>query len=201
MINRRKFFQVLWQGASGPLFLAGYACFAGKGRARRLESQQGPDLEKRDKTMDFKSVKPGDHIKNPCSPQLPVNVTGIRINVPPRLNLSKDTFLVCGTYYFPAEYVYSFPNIHEAIVLVAVDAFSHKPYCCNLTLPGAIRDLKTPPAPPKDPDWMANHFIERYFNIDLLRFVEGFPMVSSTYYIYALLEKNSSNVCKVVCTA
>lgn len=196
-MNRRKFLKVLGHLLASPVFLSCSLCFADTVRANGVGPIKGPDLLIKEKMMDFKAVKLGDHIKNPCTPQMDKGVTGIKINAPGKVQLKSDPFAICGTYYFPASYVYSFPRIHQAIVLVAVDASSHKPYACNLTIPGSIPEIDAPYTPPKDPDWMENHFIQRYFNIDLSRFMRDLPMVSSTYYIYALIENHISNVCKV----
>lgn len=196
-MNRRRFLYILGRVAASPFFLSGTFCFAqGSGRAGALTTRD-PDLLKKEIAMDFKSVKLGDHIKNSCTPEIDKKTTGIRINAPAMVRHGADPFAVCGTYYFPATYLYTFPNIHQAIVLVAVDAESHRPLACNLTIPGSIPEAAMPHTPPKDPDWMENHFIQRYFNVDLLRFMRTFPMVSSTYYIYALIETHISNVCKV----
>lgn len=146
--------------------------------------------------MDFNVVVLGDHSKNTCTPHIDNDFTGIKISLPVEVKFSRDKFAVCGTYRFAAEYIYSFANIHQAIVLVAVDAEHHIPYACNISM------VTTPEEPDlqepyRDPDWMENHYIRRYFNIDLLRYMTDMPRETAPYYIYALIEDNISNVCRV----
>ena len=100
-----------------------------------------------------------------------------------------------GTYRFPAEYLGKFPESTRAVVLVAVDARTHQPYANNLVPLGAtVVDEEGPP--PKDPDWMENHFVQMYFNVDLRRYLE-LPRADADYWVYALLEDHVSNVVRV----
>lgn len=148
------------------------------------------------KTMaDFDSIELGDHSANACTPDIPEDFVGIRIAAPDKVRAGENSFAICGTYRFPAEYVGSFESIHGAIVLVAVDADRHVPFTCSIAIPSGM-----PPRtvqPPVDPDWMADHFIRRYMNVDLLRFMEDLPRRTARYYVYALIEDNVSNVVTV----
>jgi len=147
--------------------------------------------------MDFNAVALGDHSENPCTPRIGKDFTGIRINVPERVVAGQDQFAICGTYRFAAEYVYSIPDIYDAIVLVVVDAERHRPFACNFVEPFSDEADAEPAEPPEDPEWMKDHRIQKYFNVDLLRYLEGLPERSATYYVYALIEDHVSNVCKV----
>jgi len=147
--------------------------------------------------MNFKSVETGDHSKNSCTPDIPEKATGIWINTPPKVQLEREQLVVCGTYRYPAEYIYKFSSIHRAIVLVAVDTIRHTPYACNISVPSRKPGPRRPTRPHKDPDWMTNHYVQKYFNIDLWRFMTDLPKTDASYYIYALIENNISNVSQV----
>lgn len=144
---------------------------------------------------DFNAVQLGAHVRTECTPEVPKDFVGLRIAAPASVQLGKDKFAVCGTYRFPAEYLHKFPECTRAIVLVAVDARTHQPYANNLVPLGAtVVDEAGPP--PKDPEWMENHFIQMYFNVDLRRYLE-LPRADADYWIYALLEDHVSNVVRV----
>jgi len=147
--------------------------------------------------MDFNAVALGDHSENPCTPEIADDFIGVRINAPELVVAGQDQFAICGTYRFPAEYIYGFADVHEAIVLVAVDAERYTPFACNLTGPFSREGGDGGGAPPEDPEWMKNHQIRKFFNIDLLRYMDALPERTATYWIYALIEGNVSNVCKV----
>jgi hypothetical protein len=149
---------------------------------------------------DFNRVVTGDHSSNECTPPIPEGFTGLRIDAPQALVFGKDRFVICGTYRFQAEYVYRFPEIHYAVVLVAVDARTHRPLACNLFPPTSPPEIDAG-SHRQDPDWMANHFIQRYFNVDLLRFMTELPRTTADYWIYALIEDHVSNVVRVSCKA
>jgi hypothetical protein len=146
---------------------------------------------------DFNAVPLGEHTRNACTPDTPEDFVGIRIAAPAKVVFGQDAFALCGTYRFAAEYLYRFPRPTGAIVVVAVDARTHRPYAANLLPENA------PPVPayrpPKDPDWMANHFIRRYVNVNLLDFLPDLPRVSTDYWVYALIERHVSNVLTVSC--
>ena len=147
--------------------------------------------------MDFNAVTLGDHVPNPCTPEVPEDFQGLRIAAPETVVLGEDQFAVCGTYRFPAEFIYSFANVHWSIVLVAVDAETHWPFASGLLPPGATPPVEAPPPPHQDPDWMRNHYIQRYFNVDLLRFLPEVRERSGAYYVYTLLGHRASNVVSV----
>lgn len=147
--------------------------------------------------MDFNAVELGDHSENACTPELADGFSGIRINAPERVVAGQDQFAICGTYRFSAEYIYSFPDVYDAVVLVAVDAERHVPFACNLLGPFSPDPGEEPAPVPEDPEWMSEHRIQKYFNVDLLDYMDGLPERSATYYVYALIEGNISNVCKV----
>lgn len=146
--------------------------------------------------MDFNSVVVGDQVANPCTPQIPSDFIGIRINAPPKVVYKVDQFVICGTFRFMAEYIRRFDSILDAVALVLVDAHSHRPYVCSLIEPGATPE-RWSPSPRKDPDWMVNHRIRKYFNVDVLLLMEELPRRSADYFIYALIEDHVSNVVRV----
>ncbi len=146
--------------------------------------------------MDFNSVVTGDHSPNECSPVLPEDFDGVQINAPARVVAGADQFVICGTYQFSAEYEARYASLHDMLALVAVHAASHRPTAHNLWPPG-----KTP-APGKvhplsEPDWVEDHRVEGYFNIDLLRLLPDIAEQAGDYFIYALSEDHVSNVVRV----
>ena len=147
--------------------------------------------------MDFNSVELGDHSENACTPAIEKDFIGMKINAPTVVRSGEDQFAVCGTYRFTAEYAYSFSSIHRAVVLVAVDAQRHDPYACTIGVPSSIPSRPKSSPPPQDPDWMTDHYIRRYFNVNMLRFMTQLPRRTATYYVYALIEDHISNVCRV----
>src|SRR5262245_21725612 len=158
------------------------------GRARSMASRGGE--------MDFNALVLGDHVENECTPEVPADFVGIRINAPRAVKAGVDQFAVCGTFRFPADFVYKFPTIHYATVLVAVGVESQRAMTANLKPPGGTLD-EEPSTPHKDPDWMEDHFVKLYFNVDLLRYMREFPEVKDDYFIYALIENHISNVVRV----
>jgi len=146
--------------------------------------------------VDFNAVVPGDHVANACTPETPTDFVGIRIAAPASVKSGVDQFVLCGTFRFPAEYVYRFGTIHHAVILVAVGVKSHRPTACNLRTPGAMDDPDEPGSG-EDPSWMENHFVTFYFNVNLRRHMTDFPGLSDDYFVYALLENHVSNVVRV----
>jgi hypothetical protein len=96
--------------------------------------------------------------------------------------------------------VYKFDSTHSAINVVVVDARTHRPFATNFYVPGATPEpIDTPPVP--DPDWMQDHYVQSYFNEDLLLYMETLPRSSAKYFIYAVLEDHVSNVVRVAVQA
>jgi hypothetical protein len=147
--------------------------------------------------MDFNAVETGDHVRNECTPDLEKGFIGMRIAAPQAVQLGSDLFAVCGTYRFSAEFTYSYTSITRAVVIVAVDAATGRPYARSLADDtGGDRAPVRRETPHQDPDWMENHRVRRYFNIDLLRYLD-LPRVDATYFLYALIEDHVSNVVSV----
>jgi len=196
-IDRRTFLYALGAVLCAPFFAAASCGRDGAaGSARAGTPTKGGSMPE-GQTMDFNAVALGDHSENPCTPRIEKEFTGIRVNVPERVVAGQDQFAICGTYRFPAEYVYSIPDIYDAIVLVVVDAERHTPFACNFQGPFSAGPGEESPPVPEDPEWMSDHRIQKYFNVDLLRYMDGLPERSATYYVYALIEDHVSNVCKV----
>jgi hypothetical protein len=174
--------------------LGGQACSGFADRSPRRPLARG----KPGGTMDFNAVETGDHSPSPCTPEVADDFIGIRINAPPKVVRGSDKFVICGTYRFAAEYMDKFPDIHNAVALVAVDGARHRPLACTLRPPGSDPPptRNVPPAQP-DPDWMREHYVQRYFNVDLLRLMPDLPQASTDYFIYALIEDHVSNVVRV----
>jgi hypothetical protein len=171
------------------LLLDGCAGANDDGAERRGAMQSG-------RRMDFNSVVLGDHVANDLTPKTPKDFVGIRVAAPTSVRAGVDQFAICGTLRFRAEYLQKFSPIHFAIVLVVVGSRSHQPAAANLRPPGATLDAEVA-GPLKDPDWMKDHFIQTYFNVDLLRYVDGFQGTDDDYFIYALIEDHVSNVVRV----
>lgn len=196
-MNRRSFLRTVGAMLSVP-FLAAAGCAAERAGGSSKAGgppEDGPIPE--GQTMDFNAVVLGDHSQNPCTPEIADEFLGIRINAPERVVANQDSFAICGTYRFPADYIYGFADVHDAIVLVAVDAERHTPFACNFAEPVGAIPGEGPPPGPEDPAWMKNHRIRKYFNVDLLSYMETLPMRPATYWVYALIEGHVSNVCKV----
>ena len=196
-MDRRTFLCALGALFSGP-FLAAAGCGPNGAKSPGAQGRTaGNETLTEGQTMDFNAVELGDHSENPCTPKIAEDFDGIRINVPERVVVGEDQFAVCGTYLFSAEYVYSLPDIHRAVVLVAVDAERHTPFACNILRPFSPDPRDEAPPVPEDPEWMSEHRIQKFFNVDLLDYMDRLPERSATYYVYALIEGNVSNVCKV----
>jgi len=172
--------------------------FGGGSSAFLRRFGQGPTLELATKGVDvsFNSVELGNGLPNACTPDVPDDFVGLRINVPEKVTHGKDQFVICGTFRFPADYVDKFDSVHSAINVVAVDATTHRPYATDFSVPGGTPEPRdSPPIP--DPDWMEDHFIESFFNEDLLLYMEDLPRTTADYFVYAVLENHVSNVVRV----
>jgi len=189
-MNRRRFLAVL-----GWLLLA--PALLGAGRWLRVADgrKRGGDA------VNFNAVSTGEATENECSPELEDDFRGLRINMPERVRLGADKLVVCGSFQFDADYVYTFNEIHAAVVIVAVDVKRHIPYACNIVETGGRPRPSRPHTPRRDPDWMANHVIGSYFNVNLLRHMKDLPRVSADYFVYAMIEDHVSNVRTVSVTA
>lgn len=199
ILSRRGLLAGLVGAAVGGWFLRTRWLDAASGLAESAQGNAGV-IQEGDR-MDFNAVTLGDHIPNPCTPETPEDFVGLRIAAPDTVVAGQDQFAICGTYRFPAEFMYKFPNVHWAIVLVAVHAESHRPYAANLQPPGASGAPEEPPEPFQDPDWMRNHFVQRYLNVDLLRFLPEVRETPGEYFIYTVLDDQVSNVVRVVFTS
>ncbi len=149
-----------------------------------------------EKKMDFNRVTVGDHVSNPCSPEIPDDFIGIRINAPAKVVHNVDRFVICGTFRFLAEYMQGFGSILHSVALVAVDARTHRPRVCTTMPPGFTPRPGKPPNA-KDPTWMEDHRIQKFFNVDLMVLMPDLPKRTADYYIYALIEDHLSNVVRV----
>jgi hypothetical protein len=149
-------------------------------------------------TMDFNAVVAGNHSPNPCTPKIPEDFIGLRINAPTKVVSGVDQFVICGTYRFTAQYVYTFPDVHDAVVLVAVDAARHRPLACTLRHPGSDPPpTRSRARAPVEPDWVGRHSVQSFFNVDLMTVMQRLPAGTADYYIYALIEDHISNVVRV----
>lgn len=147
--------------------------------------------------MDFNKVRMGMNEPNDCTPELEDRFVGIRIDAPEQVHLGHDQFVVCGTFQFVPEYVYSFDYMHHAIVLVIVDAVFHQPRSRNLKPPGTLLAQPRPAGPFKRPEGISNILIQRFFNADIWELFRSLPYRSTSYYVYAAIENHVSNVCQV----
>ena len=146
--------------------------------------------------MDWKGIRLEDFTESAFTPVTPEEFVGIRINAPEMAGSGAAPFAVSGTLTLPAERVYRIDNVRYAVVLVAVDLTRHRAFAHNLIHPGRSVD-RVRPSPRKDPDWMENHYISRFFAVNLPEYVQNLPREKAEYLVYAVLEEHMSNVVRV----
>ena len=144
---------------------------------------------------EFASVDLGSFEPNGCSPEIDDDVRGLRIRAPDSIvTVDGVAFPVCGTFKVEAPVLNRFTSMSNEIVIIAVNARSHRPDTCNL-----LR---------KDHEPVREHFdetregwestiTEGWFNIDLFDWMDDLPRQPGRYYVFATIGECTSNVCTV----
>lgn len=137
--------------------------------------------------------------KSSCSPTIPDDFVGIKIEAPAKIKLERDSPIpFCGVYRLPATVTLDLSgSIIESIIVVVKDKKKHTPHSFNLKPdkdqiqedPGGIEY----PQIDEDVSINTSGFDKGYFNIDLLTFYPDMPVNETTYIVYATLGEYISN--------
>ena len=134
-----------------------------------------------------------------CSPMVPEDFVGIKIEAPEEVSLDGDFPIpFCGAYRLPAAITLKLSgSIIESIVVVVKDDQKHTPFSFNLRpdkdkVEGYIGGTEYPEI---DEDTPVNTtgFDIGYFNIDLRTFYPDMSNRETTYIVYATLGEYVSN--------
>lgn len=135
--------------------------------------------------------------KTDCTPLLPDEFRGLKINMPSEINVRERGVLpIVGSFRISSKVNNeSKGKITQNTVVVFVNKETGDTFSFNLKSPK--EPIKQPkPAPFKTPEGSviaAEYIVNRYFNIDALYFYNDFPEVSAEYIVYATVLDMKSN--------
>ncbi|MBI4955388.1 MAG: hypothetical protein HY908_25420 [Myxococcales bacterium] len=156
---------------------------------------------------DFDKIPIGSLSDNACTPKVDDDwdFRGLRIAAPRRVPLTgkPDAFgcfaraPVCGVYQLDSNYLGFREQFRTRVILVAVDARSHRAYANRLqTIVNPARM-----ASPLDgmmlteADW-AGRYVTQFFNPNLVSLL-ALPEMAAEYIVYATLGRYVSNVVRI----
>ncbi len=151
---------------------------------------------------DFRVVVPGSRRRWPCSPALPPGTLGIALSAPARVPLgpgdaTDDAFarvIVCGAYRFPSNFLGLREQLAKRLLLVAVDAASHRAYAGRVAPPG--EDPGPDPYRGLSDADLEGQLSGGWFNPNLAAILP-LPERPAGYWVYAQLGEHVSNVVRI----
>lgn len=152
----------------------------------------------------FEKVEAGSFLSCALSPRLDDDPSfrGIRLRAPGRVRFgggapvrrsrTSPRVVVCGAVCVDADYLGLAPDFLSHLVLVAVDAGTHRARAGTMeVIPNRIHDRGPLTAGPR-PDWI----VTQWFNPDLGA-VLRLPEAEAEYVVYATLGEHVSNVVRI----
>jgi len=155
---------------------------------------------------DFAEITPGSLSKTPCSPKVDRGKwQGIRIAGPSKVRFGRDTrdpvyggctrITISGTYRFKASYLGLGQGFREKLLLVAVNAKTHRAYAGWVAgESGEFANAVIGP-PLTDAD-LAAMSTTGYFNPNLAKQLK-LPAEAADYFVYVTLGQYVSNVLSI----
>ena len=151
------------------------------------------------------SVQFNSSKESACSPKVDRDFRGIVIASPPQADLRgpwadylgferpRPLLAVCGTAQFSEATDAKFQSLSNEILLVAVDAKSHRPYVSNLLRKGFEPALSRPATPEEAIAWK-NRVHRTWFNANAFYYLEDLPARPAAYHVFAMAGEMVSNV-------
>lgn len=153
----------------------------------------------------FDKVSPGSLRAYDCSPDLDGDPAfrGLRVHAPRRVLFGPGTrdplhgcfarVLLCGSYHLDANYLGLRGWFLPALVLVAVDARTHRAFSGTMD---AVADAISRPDEGLPDDVFARRSLIEHWNPNLAR-VLSLPEAETDYFAYAMLGDHVSNVVRI----
>jgi hypothetical protein len=156
---------------------------------------------------DFEGIRLNSAERTRCSPAVTDEFRGIAIVAPERVDLGKrevalinrgggvPVLPVCGTIRVSPAWEYDFESLSNQILLVAVDADTHRPYVSNLLRKGFSPEMaaRGPERPVEDHESAS----VMWFNANAFAFLQGLPEAPGRYHIFSTVGDVVSNVVDV----
>ncbi|VAW59612.1 hypothetical protein MNBD_GAMMA08-2634 [hydrothermal vent metagenome] len=133
---------------------------------------------------------------NECSPRIKGLNTGLIINAPSKVKITKNfTLNIASTYsHKPIIDLHLSKPLRNSIVFIAVNIETHIPF--SGTVEDDDMEIDPPDNEPVDPEILKDKIIGGYVNIDLIS-VLGIPASPSKYIVYATVGPYKSNVIEI----
>jgi hypothetical protein len=130
-----------------------------------------------------------------CSPEVAHDFRGILLAEPPPIPASAGgPFPVIATYRVSARFASQFRSLHNEIIVVVVDARTHRPRITGLLRPDSKPRESSFDSKAPGFDKMA---MTGWFNLDLYTWMDDFPRAPGRYWVYAAAGDMVSNVVSV----
>lgn len=141
-----------------------------------------------------------------CSPSLPEDFVGVRINMPSEISLADmESIPLCGAYRVSSKLEEELEgNLIKFTVIVFINKSTDQSFSFNLVPHKTPMKSIEPPVeeikPDEDTEIVEEYMAETYFNVDVLKFYPGFPRNKSRYMVYATNRDMKSDVVEIVIT-